>query len=220
VTAEALLTSARAQDVAEAVAAKISREAAPERTHEQAAEAALRQATFDAEVAHRASLSALDAIGDETRDPKYRKALDKQATGLTKAGVAALDALDSLLEKLQTAKAHRSWLASPITGERLSRVIGYDAWLTEGTGFQKQNGEPGEARDLTRAVRAALAGGPRTPTNPAAEYGLPPGQLMSGPWGVAEPVHGYQDRMSNAAARLFEEEAAEALEAQTALVGD
>ncbi len=214
--ATVLVPAARDDDVRAAVAAKISRSDAPERTHEAIAQAQLDSTKFDAQVARQAALAALDAVVDEARRPRYRDALDKRRHELTQASVAALDALDHLLEQLQQVKAHARWLDSPVTGDTLSRVNPNDLWVRS-EGHRKPNGEAGEARDLTRAVRFALEGTDRPPVNPAAEYGLPPGSVLVGPWGSVPPLS--SARISRAAAELFEQEAQEAREAQDAIAG-
>lgn len=214
--AQADLREAKDRDAAEAVSAKVKGLAEPATNFANDAELALRAATFDAQVAQQSVRVALDAVVDEAGEPRVKKALDKRVTDLPTAALAALSALDGLLVDLQAAKAHRTWLASPIRGERLAPVIGYDAWVMS-EGFRKPSGEPGEAQDLTRAVRDAVTESDRKPTNPAAEYGLPAGVPLVGPWGLAETAPGY---MTGGAARAFAEQLPDAEEAQTVLAGD
>jgi hypothetical protein len=214
--AERELQAAKADDLNAAVTSKVFGQEPPKDSLEEAAETVLKTARWDAEVASRSVLAALDAMASECQNPRYAKALGKRKVELTQAATAALDALDSLLVDLEGAKAHAAWLASPVQGNRLAQVTAYDVWITK-QGFTKPNGEPAEAQTLTAVVREALQG-PGEPENPAAEYGFPVGQLMSGPFtGTVEPVSGYAERLSGGAIRAFQEQIDEAEEAQAVL---
>jgi hypothetical protein len=205
--AEDALKAARERDRGEAVAARVAGKDAPAGKHQQEAEAALKAAKWDAEVAHQAMLAAQDQAVTEAAEPEHRKRLDEQEAALAQEAIDALDALEKQLDAVAEVRARRGWLARPVQGDRLAELLLHPVGVVA-EGFRKPNGEPGDAKNLTDALRSALRREPERPQH--ADYGLPVGAKLVGPWhpdGVPHVNEG-SAQMSSAAQRVFEEQIA------------
>lgn len=83
-------------------------------------------------------------------------------------------------------RGHKKWLSQPTKGTNPMEVLVTDVWI-EAESARKPNGDPAASRHLTKALREALLG--EKPARTQHEWGIPAGQVMAGPWGVAQPLN-------------------------------
>jgi|GEM_PF-5432615 len=200
--AEEALKKSKEDAMSGAVRARIDGVAA-EPSRQDDAEAALKSARYDAEVAKRAALAAQDRLEDEAKKPAHDAALARDEEKLAQAALAAVTALESLLQKVAEARGKRDWLRRPVRADSVVEpTVRHIAVL--GT-FRKPNGDSGDAADLTAAIKNALLGTPEPPAHQA--YGLPVGAHLTGPFhdGPVPFINENVGTLSPSAASMFEE---------------
>jgi hypothetical protein len=145
------------------------------------------------------------ALVCEAERPEYVARLLKSEEAATKAALNALIKLDAELEKVQSCRAHRQWLASPLaaSGTGVRPPFAPDVFC-HATTVTRPNGEAPQAKDLTNAVREALED-PAVGHARRNNYGFPVGAIKP------------DEQMTGGAARAFQEQLGEAEEAQTVL---
>lgn len=206
------LSEACADDQRAAVATKIAGKTVPQRSREEKAEIAVREAEYNAMIATQAAKAAQDQVVEEaTRNSAYDRALAERETSITKAALNALDSLEKLLNEIAEVRAYRGWLKWPTRADEIRDASVEDVWITSVT---RPNGEPARTQDMLVPVREALEGTdqPRSDQWDAKRHGLPPDYKLIGPWGPVEPTPAHQRRLAERedviqgpAARVFEE---------------
>jgi hypothetical protein len=207
--AEAELKAAQEAGLVATVSAKLNGESVSESSRIGEAEAALRAARYDFDATRRAVQAAMDSMVDEAKGPEYAARLDAVEGKLRSKAVAALSKLEATLEEISGVKGHRQWLSQPNKGNKTLEVFDREVFI-EAESMRKPNGDPAGVRDLTKPLREALLG--EKPPRTQAEWGLPVGYRMSGPWGTEKPVN--ESFTSEAAATVFDELATEPIEIQ------
>ena len=204
--AEDVLTVAREQRQGAAVAAKLDGKSAPSSTAVDEAVKALEAAKFDAEVAQRAAFASMDRVVDEAKQPEHDTALAEHEEKATHAALAAVATLEKLLGSVAEARGQRAWLKSPMRGNRIvAPDVGHIPIVRHG--FTKPNGDSGDAKDLTDAIRGALRREAKRPEHET--YGVPPGMHMVDAFGEPVPFVNESNTgtLSPVAAALFEQQA-------------
>ncbi len=194
------LEKAEADGQRSAVEAKLAGKPVTLPTTVEDAETALRAAEYDAETSRRAVGASLDRLVDETTDPQYDAKLAKAEAPLRQTALNHLKKLEVTLDELAAVKANRAWLARPVRVDKLQQPTVTDVWIAAES-VRAPNGDHARSRDLTRPLREALQG-ETSRINSQADWGIPVGSRLVGPWGTADPM---QTTISGPAARAFEE---------------
>lgn len=195
-------------DMAAEVRASLEGKQPPEATWQAEAEEAAQAAQRAALVADRAYAAARDAVVAEAEQESYREVMDEREQSIAQVALSTLEILEGQLVEIGEVRAYKAWLKQPLRGSGMVDPVVEDVWIGDER-LRKPNGDAARSRELTFALRQALLGEDRVPEKP--KTGLPVGQLLSGPWGVAEPTAAWQrkfrggETMSAPAAKIFEE---------------
>jgi hypothetical protein len=212
--AEQAVPHAEAHDVAlEATRLRLGDDADGDDIETPAAIAARDEATHRVTVFQAAIIQSVGAITDFIKEhgDGYTARLEKREQAARLAGMNALRKVESNLADLTTAQAARQWLSDPVTNSGQLRPLPAQQ---VGSTVTRPGGEPYPVNTLTAGLLEVFDPPVTQQGDQRAPWGIPTGAVRPVAVGgeIAEPLPQWKAGvMSTAAARVFGEQAAEAL---------